>query len=278
MRLDLYLFENGYAASRQRAKTLIDAGQVYIDGVQRTKASFPVPEDSDVKVEIRGEVMPYVGRGGYKMAGMLDGFSVDVCGFVCVDIGASTGGFTDCLLQRGAGKVFAVDSGSDQLAEVLRCDDRVVVMEQFNARALDMTHTGGRVDLCVCDVSFISLTKIFEPVTRVLCDYDAATGRGSFLALIKPQFEAGREAIGKGGIVRDKKVYLRVLTDVIRSAEEHGLYCVSVLPSPILGGDGNREFLAHFVHRAPDAANRALGDRNCLLNIIAMESSKNACL
>lgn len=277
MRLDLYLYENGYAASRQRAKVLIDAGQVYIDGVQRTKASFAVSDDRPVSVEIRGEVMPYVGRGGYKMAGMLDGFSVDPTGFVCVDIGASTGGFTDCLLQRGAAKVYAVDSGSDQLVQSLREDDRVVVMEQFNARSLDDSHTGGRVSLCVCDVSFISLSKIFEPVTRILCDYDPQTKAGSFLALIKPQFEAGKEHIGKGGIVRDKKVYLRVISDLIAAAETHELYCISVLPSPILGGDGNREFLAHFAYRAPDAANRALGDRNCLLNIIAMESSKNAC-
>ncbi len=271
MRLDLYLYENGHAPSRQRAKVLIDAGQVYIDGVQRTKASFSVPDDTEVSVEIRGEVMPYVGRGGYKMAGMLDGFSVNPTDFTCVDIGASTGGFTDCLLQRGAARVFAVDSGSDQLAQSLREDDRVVVMEQFNARALDDSHTNGKVDLCVCDVSFISLTKIFEPVTRVLCEYNPATKAGSFLALIKPQFEAGKEYIGKGGIVRDKKVYLRVISDLIRAAEEWGLYCVAVLPSPILGGDGNREFLAHFAHRAPNAANRALGDRNCLLKIISVE-------
>ena len=268
MRLDLYLSEHGHAASRQQAKVLIDAGQVYIDGVQRTKASFNVPDGDAVNVEIRGEVMPYVGRGGYKMAGMLDGFSVNPAGFVCVDIGASTGGFTDCLLQNGAKQVYAVDSGSDQLAQVLREDDRVVVMEQFNARALDETHTNGRVDLCVCDVSFISLTKIFEPVTRILSDYHRETKAGSFLALIKPQFEAGKEHIGKGGIVRDKKVYLRVISDIIRSAEEYGLYCVSVLPSPITGGDGNREFLAHFAYHAPDAANRALGDRNCLLKIV----------
>lgn len=268
MRLDLYLYENGYAESRQRARVLIDAGQIYIDGIQRTKASYPIPDGTDVRVEIRGEVMPYVGRGGYKMAGMLDGFSVNPTGFVCVDIGASTGGFTDCLLQRGAARVFAVDSGSDQLAQCLRDDDRVVVMEQFNARALDDTHTGGLVDLCVCDVSFISLTKIFEPVTKVLCEYHPETKAGSFLALIKPQFEAGKEYIGKGGIVRDKKVYLRVISDIIRTAEEAGLYCVSVLPSPITGGDGNREFLAHFAHKAPGAANRALGDRNCLLKIV----------
>ncbi len=268
MRLDLYLCENGYAASRQRARSLIDAGQVYIDGVQRTKASFAVPDGTAVSVEIRGEIMPYVGRGGYKMAGMLDGFAVDVTGAVCVDIGASTGGFTDCLLQRGAGHVFAVDSGTDQLAEKLRTDDRVTVMEQFNARALDVSHTGTAVDFCVCDVSFISITKMFEPVTRVLSRYDPQTKTGSFLALIKPQFEAGRDALGKGGVIRDKKVWLRVLSDVIAAAAEAGLYCISVLPSPILGGDGNREFLAHFAHGVPEVQNRALSDRNCLLNII----------
>lgn len=266
MRLDLFLFTKGYADSRQKAKNLISGGQIYVGGEQKTKASFDIPDGAEI--EIRGEVMPYVGRGGYKMAGALDGFFVDVTGFSCVDIGASTGGFTDCLLQRGAAGVFAVDSGSGQLAQKLRCDDRVTVMEQFNARELDSTHTGGRVDLCVCDVSFISLAYMFEPVTRVLREYDRETRAGSFLALIKPQFEAGREAIGKNGIVRDKKVYLRVLSDIIAAAKEKELYCVGILPSPILGGDGNREFLAHFAYRAPEAANAALGDRSCLVKII----------
>ena len=244
MRLDLYLCENGYAASRQRARSLIDAGQVYIDGVQRTKASFSVPDGTAVSVEIRGEIMPYVGRGGYKMAGMLDGFAVDVTGAVCVDIGASTGGFTDCLLQRGAGHVFAVDSGTDQLAEKLRTDDRVTVMEQFNARALDRSHTGTAVDFCVCDVSFISITKMFEPVTRVLSRYDPQTKTGSFLALIKPQFEAGRSAVGRGGIVKDAKVHLRVLQEMVDTFHANGFLIGGMTVSPITGGDGNVEFLA----------------------------------
>ena len=143
MRLDLYLHTNGFTDSRQKAKVLISGGQVYIDGIQRTKASFEVPDGA--AAEIRGEVMPYVGRGGYKIAGALDAFRVDVHDFVCADIGASTGGFTDCLLQRGAARVYAIDSGSDQLAQKLRDDARVVVMEQFNARALESCHTGGLV-------------------------------------------------------------------------------------------------------------------------------------
>ena len=153
MRLDLYLYTNRYTDSRQKAKALISGGQVYVNGVQRTKASYEV--QMDAAIEIRGEVMPYVGRGGYKLAGALQAFSIHASGFICADISASTGGFTDCLLQQGAAKVFSIDSGSDQLAQKLRCDSRVVVMEQFNARDLESAHTNDTVDLCVCDVSFI---------------------------------------------------------------------------------------------------------------------------
>ena len=242
MRLDLYLYENGYAASRQRARVLIDAGQVYIDGVQRTKASFNVPDGGAVNVEIRGEVMPYVGRGGYKMAGMLDGFSVNPAGFVCVDIGASTGGFTDCLLQNGAKLVYAVDSGSDQLAQVLREDDRVVVMEQFNARALDETHTNGRVDLCVCDVSFISLTKIL-PVLKTLLKQNAQC-----VCLIKPQFEAGKEKVGKKGVVREASTHLEVVEKIKDFSLSLKFSVLNLEFSPIKGPQGNIEYLIHLIN------------------------------
>ena len=242
MRLDLYLYENGYAASRQRARVLIDAGQVYIDGVQRTKASFNVPDGDAVTVEIRGEVMPYVGRGGYKMAGMLDGFSVNPAGFVCVDIGASTGGFTDCLLQNGAKLVYAVDSGSDQLAQVLREDDRVVVMEQFNARALDETHTNGRVDLCVCDVSFISLTKIL-PVLKTLLKQNAQC-----VCLIKPQFEAGKEKVGKKGVVREASTHLEVVEKIKDFSLSLKFSVLNLEFSPIKGPQGNIEYLIHLIN------------------------------
>ena len=266
MRLDLFLYTNGYTDSRRKAQTLIADGQVYIGGRQITKAAYEVPDGTIP--EIRGAVMPYVGRGGYKLERALDVFGIRPEQFVCADIGASTGGFTDCLLQRGAAHVFAIDSGSDQLAEKLRCDARVTVMEHFNAKNLTQDTIGIICDLCVCDVSFISLTHIFAPVTRVLGLYDPDTRKGSFVALIKPQFEAGRESVGKNGIVRDKKVYLRVITDLVRAAAEHGLYCTGVIPSPIPGGDGNREFLAHFAHHYPEAADLSLGDRDVLLKSI----------
>ncbi|MBQ3065714.1 MAG: TlyA family RNA methyltransferase [Clostridia bacterium] len=266
MRLDLRLYQNGYTDSRQKAKNLIENGSVYVNGKQITKASFDVFENA--QIEIRGEVMPYVGRGGYKLAGALDAFCVVPTDFVCVDIGSSTGGFTDCLLQRGAKRVYAVDSGTDQLAASLRTDARVVVMERFNARDLSSEVIGELADLCVCDVSFISLTHIFPPVARLLKPYDKQSGAGIFVALIKPQFEAGREHIGKGGIVRDKRVYMRVIADLIEAARASRLYCTAVIPSPILGGDGNREFLAQFVFDAPDAENRSLSDRKCIQNII----------
>ncbi len=272
MRLDIYLYTNGYTDSRRKAQTLIAGGNIYVNGKQITKASHETADGTEI--EIRGDVMPYVGRGGYKLEGALDVFCVAPAGFVCADIGASTGGFTDCLLQRGAAHVYAIDSGSDQLAEKLRADPRVTVMEHFNAKNLTADDIGGVCDLCVCDVSFISLTHIFAPVTRVLKPYNAENDSGSFVTLIKPQFEAGRESIGKNGIIRDEKVYLRVLTDIVRAAASHGLYCKKIIPSPILGGDGNREFLGFFAYHAPDEADISLSDKNVLMNIIHSDNRK----
>lgn len=268
MRLDVYLGENGYASSRQKAKDMICAGNVFVNGVSVTKPAYDVEESAEI--EIRGEVLPYVGRGGYKLAGALDAFRIDPAGFTCVDIGASTGGFTDCLLQRGAAFVYAVDSGSGQLAPSLCADARVRSVEKFNARQLDASVTNGRVSLAVCDVSFISLSYIFEPVTRVLCPYDRETKAGSFLALIKPQFEAGRDAVGKNGIVRDAKVHLRVVQNVIACAETFGLSCAGAAPSPISGGDGNREFLGWFVYGCPEARDAALSDRAALARSLGL--------
>ena len=268
MRLDLFLCENGYASSRQKAKTMITDGCVYVSGTAVTKPAYDVPQHAEI--EIRGEVLPYVGRGGYKLAGALDAFRIDPHGFSCVDIGASTGGFTDCLLQRGAASVCAVDSGSDQLAPSLRVDERVHSVEHFNARELTPSVTGGIVSLAVCDVSFISLSYLFEPVTRILCPYDPKTKAGSFVALIKPQFEAGREFLGKNGIIRDPKIHLRVVRDVIRAAEPCGLYCAGAAPSPIAGGDGNREFLGWFVNQCPEAADTALSDHDALAHSLGL--------
>ncbi len=241
---------------------MIEAGIVYVDGRKIEKPAFDTADDAAVTVE--GAPCPYVGRGGYKLAGALDAFSMDVSGFTCVDIGASTGGFTDCLLQRGAASVCCIDSGTGQLHQSLREDSRVSVHEGFHAKNLDETVTGGRVMFCVCDVSFISLTHIFAPVTRILLPYHPQNAAGSFLALIKPQFEAGREYIGKNGIVRDIRVHLRVVENVLSAAEAYGLYGMDVIPSPIMGGDGNREFLAHFAFDAPAYKNAALWDHGYL--------------
>lgn len=261
--------ENGLAPSRQKAKEMILAGAVYVGAHSIDKPAYDVPEDA--VVEIRGETLSYVGRGGLKLERALDVFRIDPRGFSCVDIGASTGGFTDCLLQRGALSVCAVDSGCGQLAPSLCADKRVRSVEKFNARNLDLSVTGGIVSLAVCDVSFISLNYMFEPVVRVLCPYCAETKAGSFVALIKPQFEAGKEYIGKNGIVRDKKVHLRVVSEIINAAEQFGLYCAGAAPSPIKGSDGNREFLVWFANGCPAAKDMALEDRNTLKRVLGLD-------
>ena len=184
--------------------------------------------------------MPYVGRGGYKLAGALQAFSIQVCGFVCADIGASTGGFTDCLLQHGALKVIAVDSGTAQLVEQLRCDERVISLENYNARYMRTTDLPYVPDLCVMDVSFISATYIMPAIRTVI-----ASG-ADFICLIKPQFEVGRSGIGKGGIVKNDKLRKEAVDNVISFAKNLGFIFISMIESPIVGGDGNIEFLAHF--------------------------------
>lgn len=235
MRLDLYLAENGIAQSRTFAKTLITGGYVTVDAKPVTKASFDVTEG--MAVEVTGVPYSFASRGGVKLEAALDFFNIDTTNAVCVDIGASSGGFTDCLLSRGASKVYAVDSGTDQLAQKLRADGRVVNIEGFNARALDADVLGEHVDIAVCDVSFISQTLILPAVKKVL------KPNGIYVGLIKPQFECGREGLGKGGIVRDKKVVCSAVTRVIRCAAALELGVVGLIPSPIYGGDGNREFL-----------------------------------
>ncbi|MBE6544178.1 MAG: TlyA family RNA methyltransferase [Ruminococcaceae bacterium] len=241
MRLDVYLVESGIAKTRQRGRYLIDNGCVKIDGAVCTKASFDVDGH---KVEICGEGIPYVSRGGFKLEGALREFEVSVSGCVCADIGSSTGGFTDCLLKNGAGSVFAIDSGSDQLHESLRNDSRVTVMENFNAKGLTREVLKTEVDIAVCDLSFISQRLIHRNVADIL------KSGGSFISLIKPQFEAGgREFLGKGGIVKDSKVQKRAIDDVVKSADENGMDCIKVIVSPIKGKDGNTEYLAWFKKR-----------------------------
>lgn len=238
MRIDKYLFEHGLAKSREAAKRMISEGIVELDGRIVTKASEDASEESSVRIV--GETLRYVSRGGLKLERALEAFNLDASGLDCVDIGASTGGFTDCLLKNGAAHVRCVDVGRSQLDESLAKDCRVVSFEGMNARYITADDIGGRCDLAVCDVSFISLTLIMPAVSRILRE------GGKFVALIKPQFEAGRANIGKNGIVKDRNVHAEVILRVLDFAETVGLHCAGLTVSPIYGGDGNREYLAYF--------------------------------
>lgn len=239
MRLDVYLSENALAKSRSKARELIDAGLVTVGGLAVTKASYEVSDGDDVAVI--GEVHPFVSRGGMKLDGALRDFGIDVRGMTAVDIGASSGGFTDCLLRRGAKKVYAVDSGTGQLDISLIADSRVVNIEKTNARSLDEAMLGERCDIAVADLSFISQTYIIPRLPLVLKD------GGTYVGLVKPQFECGRDAIGKNGIVKEKKHHLAAIEKVVASLEENGLGTVGIVRSDITGGDGNREFLVYGV-------------------------------
>ena len=240
MRVDLYLAAFGHTASRKKAQDLIDAGAVSIDGEVVKKSSAQINEELPHEVSIE-QIFKYVSRGGMKLEAALDVFGISVNGKKAVDIGASTGGFTDCLLKRGAARVYSIDTGIGQLHESLRTDPRVVCIESFNARELTADTTEGVCDIAVSDVSFISQTYIIPNISGVLRD------GGVFVSLIKPQFEAGRSALGKGGIVRNGAYRYLAAKRVIECATENGLDCVGLIPSPIEGGDGNKEYLAYFI-------------------------------
>lgn len=233
-RLDVLVFERGLAGSREQAHRLVLAGAVLVDGKVIDKPGTRVSEVAEITLT---ESLPYVSRGGLKLAAALDAFDINVAGLVAADIGASTGGFTDCLLQRGAAKIYAIDVGYGQLAWKLRRAPRVVVMERVNARYLEALPEP--IDLVTIDVSFISLRLILPVVMRLL------TPEGQVIALIKPQFEAGRRQVGKGGVVRDPAVHRTVLEGLLSWAIEQGFVLRGLIPSPILGPAGNREFLAH---------------------------------
>lgn len=233
-RLDLLLVERGLVESREQARRLIMAGEVLVDEVVRDKPGQSYP--AEVAVRVRA-VLPYVSRGGVKLAAALDSFALAVQGKIAVDVGASTGGFTDCLLQRGVARVYAIDVGYGQLAWKLRSDARVVVMERTNVRHLTALPDQVLADLAVIDASFISLNLVL-PATMPLLQPEA-----ELIALIKPQFEAGKEQVGKGGVVREEAVHRRVLEAVFQLAEQLGLAVKGMLPSPLLGPAGNVEFL-----------------------------------
>lgn len=241
MRIDLYLSQNGFAESRQKAKLLLESSLVTVNGKTVTKSSHNV-EDGDV-VLVTGTALRYVGRGGLKLEGALEAFAFDPSGMTAVDIGASTGGFTDCLLQHGAEKVYAVDAGTDQLHTSLRTNPKVICLENCNAKTLGAHLIAEKVPLAVMDLSFISQTAIYPALTNVLAD------GGHLISLIKPQFEAGKRALNKNGIVKDKKIHEAVLIDVIEKARGFGLYCKDIAVSSITGGDGNVEYLAIFIYK-----------------------------
>ncbi len=237
IRLDQLLVERGLAESRARAQALLLAGRVRVGSGDSARADRNPGDlvDADTEVLVVAPD-PYVSRGGHKLAGALDAFGIDPAGLVCLDVGASTGGFTDVLVQRGAARVYAVDVGRGQLADRLVRDPRVVVRDRVNARALDATVVPEPVDLAVVDVSFISLRLVLGPVAALL------RPRGRVVPLVKPQFEAGREA-AKGGVVRDAAIHASVLQRVVADAAAVGLGAQAVVASPILGPEGNREFL-----------------------------------
>lgn len=234
-RLDILLVEKGLVVSRPRAKALIMAGKIIVDGQRADKPGVPVL--GDASIEIKGNDIPYVSRGGLKLAAALEALSIDLDRWVCLDVGASTGGFTDCMLQHGAARVYAVDVGYGQLAWALRQDPRVIPIERTNIRHMPRERIPEPVDLATIDASFISL-KIVVPAVRKFLKPD-----GRILALIKPQFEVGKRQVGKGGVVKDPKLHAGVIEELTVFFKHQGLGCGPVVPSPILGPKGNREFI-----------------------------------
>ena len=237
-RLDVLLVERGFADTRTKAQAIIMSGLVYVAGQKADKPGMSFEETVDI--EVRGAACPYVSRGGLKLEKALRDFGVDPTGYVCSDSGASTGGFTDCLLQQGASKVFAIDVGYGQLDWKIRSDPRVVVMERTNVRYVTPEQLGEPLDLSVVDVSFISL-RIVLPVIKTFLKENA----GQVLCLIKPQFEAGKEKVGKKGVVRDPSVHKEVLDDFVLLTKEIGFKILGLTFSPVKGPEGNIEFLSH---------------------------------
>lgn len=237
-RLDVLLVKKGLAPSREKAKAVIMAGSVYVDGQKEDKAGSVFDEES-AQIEVRGHVLPYVSRGGLKLEKALKVFPITLTDKICMDIGASTGGFTDCMLQNGAAKVYSVDVGYGQLDWKLRQDDRVVCMEKTNFRYMTPEDIPDVLDFASVDVSFISLDKILTPAYALLKD------QGEMVALIKPQFEAGREKVGKKGVVRDPKVHEEVISRIVRHADEVSFEVLDLSYSPIRGPEGNIEYLIH---------------------------------
>jgi len=244
VRLDKLIFERGLTPSRERAQALILAGKVLVDGQKIEKAGAGV--DAQANLRLLGEDLKYVSRGGLKLEKALDHWRIDVNGKVCLDVGASTGGFTDCLLQRGAARVIALDTGYGQIDCRLRDDRRVRLLEKTNARYLSREQVGEPVELVVMDVSFISATLVLPAVFAAAFPESAAERQGrQIVVLVKPQFEVGREQVGKGGIVRDETAQAGAVEKVRQALVAQGCTHTDVIESPILGAEGNREFLLY---------------------------------
>lgn len=239
IRLDNLVYTRGLAESREKARAMIIAGEVCIDGVRTDKPGTKVEETAELRVESRRS--KYVSRGGYKLEGAIKDFSIDFNGKIVLDVGASTGGYTDCALQNGAAKVFALDVGYGQLDWRLRNDYRVTVIERTNIRYFDPEQLGELVDIITMDVSFISTTLVFPILSKMLKE------NGEVISLIKPQFEAGKNKVGRNGVVKDPEIHREVLERCINAAEQVGLYCVGVSFSPIKGPKGNIEYFIHLM-------------------------------
>ncbi|MBR4060292.1 MAG: TlyA family RNA methyltransferase [Lachnospiraceae bacterium] len=237
-RLDVLLVSNGYAESREKAKAIIMSGQVFVDGQREDKAGSMF-DPAKIQIEVKGSTLKYVSRGGLKLEKAMAQFDLSLQDKVCMDIGASTGGFTDCMLQNGAMKVFSVDVGHGQLAWKLRNDPRVVCMEKTNFRYVTMEHIKEPLDFASCDVSFISLTKILIPARNLLKD------NGEMVCLIKPQFEAGKDKVGKKGVVREPEIHKEVVAKILDFAALIGFDILHLEYSPIKGPEGNIEYLVH---------------------------------
>lgn len=247
-RLDVLLVKRNLAESREKAKAVIMSGNVFVDGQREDKAGASFSEE--VQIEVKGNTLPYVSRGGLKLEKAMANFDVSVEGKVCTDVGSSTGGFTDCMLQNGARKVYAIDVGRGQLAWKLRQDERVVCMEKTNIRYVTPEDLGERIDFSSIDVSFISLTKVLEPIRNYLQE------NGQIVALIKPQFEAGREKVGKKGVVREASTHEEVIEKVIDYAKSIGFNVLNLEFSPIKGPEGNIEYLVH-LEKCPEGEGKA---------------------
>lgn len=258
-RLDVLLVEQGFFESRENAKRHIMSGVILVNDFPVDKPGTKIPRDA--KLRIKGHVMPYVGRGGYKLEKALKAFGISCNGKIVADIGASTGGFTDCALQNGAAKVYAIDVGYNQLDWKLRQDPHVINLEKTNIKDVTVETLGEQVDLIVTDISFISVLKIMPAARSILKE------AGEMAILIKPQFEAGREKVGKGGIIRDPAVHAEVIREVAKKALKEGFLTTALTYSPIKGGSGNIEFLAKL--RRSAAGETALPEMLAIENLVA---------